>query len=99
LGGSSPNELTEVSGELYFQATDGSLGYELFRSDGTYTGTVMVRDIHLGPDSSWPRYLTRVGNRLFFQADDGAHGVELWALLAGLDTVYRVYLPTVCRDK
>ncbi len=43
--GSNPSSLTDVNGTLYFQATDGSNGYELWKSDGTFAGTVLVRDI------------------------------------------------------
>jgi len=34
----------DVDGTLYFLATDGSTGYELWKSDGTETGTVLVKD-------------------------------------------------------
>jgi len=42
---SSPNYLTEVNGELYFVANDGKNGAELWKSDGTAAGTVMLKDI------------------------------------------------------
>ena len=48
-------------------------------SDGTEAGTVLVKDINPGNDSSlFPAYLTAVGGTLFFTADDGVHGQELW---------------------
>ena len=60
--------LTAVGNTLYFQADDGTNGYELWKSDGTASGTVMVKDINSGSGSSYPSYLTAVGNTLYFQA-------------------------------
>jgi len=44
-----PSYLTDVNGTLYFSADDGAHGSELWRSDGTEAGTVMVRDLVPGP--------------------------------------------------
>ena len=51
---SAPYCLTNVSGTLFFRATDGVHGYELFKSDGTSSGTVLVKDINPGSRSSDP---------------------------------------------
>ncbi|MCA2759485.1 ELWxxDGT repeat protein, partial [Microcystis sp. M145S2] len=59
-------------------ANDGVSGYELWKSDGTAAGTVLVKDIRPGSTGSYPRYLTAVGNTLFFTAYDGVSGYELW---------------------
>ena len=67
-----------VGGSVYFAANDGIHGYELWRSDGTADGTVMVKDIRRGSKSSHPRHLTDVGGTLYFAAKDGSHGQELW---------------------
>ena len=48
LGDSGPSDLTNVNGTLYFQADDGVHGFELWKSDGTAAGTVMVKDINPG---------------------------------------------------
>ena len=50
-------------------------GKELWKSDGTASGTVMVKDIHSGPN---PMYLTAVGDTLYFRAYDATHDYELW---------------------
>src|SRR5262249_1844409 len=63
-------------------ANDGVNGVELWKSDGTSAGTVMVKEIASGPygtyASSYPRSLSNVAGTLFFTADDGIHGRELW---------------------
>ena len=74
---SNPHLLTAVGNTLFFTANDGINGVELWKSDGTASGTVMVKDIASGMSSS-PTHLTAVGNTLFFTAHDGTHGYELW---------------------
>jgi len=68
-------------------AADGLAGTELWRSNGTTAGTVLVEDIGPYPTESRPEFLTVVGGTLFFTAADGVHGRELWAL----------HLPAGCR--
>ncbi len=76
--GSYPGSLTNVNGTLFFQANDGTNGYELWKSDGTSAGTVMVKDIHPGTTYYGPGFLANVNGTLFFQANDGTNGYELW---------------------
>ncbi|MFZ6012134.1 MAG: ELWxxDGT repeat protein [Bacteroidota bacterium] len=77
--GSIPAYLTAVGSTVYFQANDGT-GYELWKSDGTFAGTVQVKDINTtsGTASSSPANLTNVGGTLYFTASDGVNGTELW---------------------
>jgi ELWxxDGT repeat protein len=77
-GSSAPSSLTPVGQRLFFTATDGVFGRELWVSDGTEAGTARVRDIRPGPKGSRPRSLTAVGSRIFFTASDGVHGIEPW---------------------
>ena len=44
--------LTAAGDTLYFTADDGIHGLELWKSDGTEAGTVMVKDLWPGNDSS-----------------------------------------------
>ncbi len=67
-----------MGGTLFFTAYDDTNGYELWKSDGTATGTVLVKDIRGGSTSSAPRNLVAVGNTLYFRAYTDANGYELW---------------------
>ncbi|WNG19412.1 ELWxxDGT repeat protein [Cystobacter fuscus] len=68
---------TEHGGLLYFAATNGS-GCELWRTDGTETGTTLVKDLTPGADYSEPRFLTSFGGFLYFVATEATSGRELW---------------------
>src|SRR5262249_14969054 len=52
-------------------------GYELWKSDGTTAGTVLVKDINPGINGSFPQELIAVNRTLFFVAAD-ATGEGLW---------------------
>ncbi len=89
---SGPLELTVVNNTLFFSADGGPSGRELWKSDGTADGTVLVKDIRPGDFegpvptsgqgstglSSWPHELTSFGGKLYFVAADDEHGAELW---------------------
>jgi uncharacterized repeat protein (TIGR01451 family) len=74
---SRPYGLTKVDNTLFFAGYD-SNGRELWQSDGTEAGTVLVRDISPGDSSTDLQFLTDMNGMLFFWADDGSHGLELW---------------------
>ncbi len=82
---SYPSNLTNVAGTLYFAANDGR-GNELWKSNGSASGTVLTLDIHAGssstdsPNSSSPSHLTNSGGILYFSANDGVHGIEPWRI-------------------
>jgi len=71
-------ESINVNGSLFFTATDGVLGEELWKSDGTAAGTVLLKDIWPGSEASRPHDLAAVNGNLFFNANDGVLGGELW---------------------
>ncbi|MEZ2249407.1 ELWxxDGT repeat protein, partial [Microcoleus sp.] len=75
---SNPQNLTNVNGTLYFNASDPTNGTELWKSDGTAAGTVLVKDINPGTNSSFPSNLTNVNGTLYFIANDPTNGNELW---------------------
>ena len=75
-----------MNGELYFGADDGEHGYEIWKTNGTTSGTSMVTDLNPGLASS--TYLN--GNEftvhtdvygaegLYFVGDAGSFGSELY---------------------
>lgn len=65
---------------LFFAASDGVNGVELWRSDGTPAGTYMVDDVVPGGGSSFPAQLTVIGDLLFMAMSHPAFGYELFAL-------------------
>jgi ELWxxDGT repeat protein len=82
-GDSNPQFLTNVNGVLYFEADDGAQGGELWKSDGTAAGTLLVKDIAPDDSDSFGQQLTNADGTLFFTAADrsfgvGDHGDELW---------------------
>lgn len=78
LNTSNISWLTNVNGLLYFSADDRVHGRELWQSDGTAAGTVMVQDVNPGSAASDPQDLVAMNNKLYFSADDGVHVRELW---------------------
>jgi ELWxxDGT repeat protein len=76
--GSYPFSLTAVGSTLYFSASSPQTGSELWKTDGTANGTVLVAEVASGSVGSYPSSVTEVAGTLFFVADDGVHGDELW---------------------
>ena len=68
-----------MNGALYFPADNGEHGSELWKTDGTEAGTVMVKDINPNPyrGSSLSLFVS-VNGVLYFAGNDGEHGSELW---------------------
>jgi ELWxxDGT repeat protein len=79
-GFSNPDKFVVVDGKVLFTADDGMHGRELWRTDGTEAGTVLVKDINAGPRGSFsePTLTAVVNGVMLFSADDGVHGSELW---------------------
>jgi ELWxxDGT repeat protein len=68
------------NGKWLFTANDGTHGRELWVTNGTAAGTLMLSDIYLGNSSGIAtifEYKVR-GNLLYFAANDGISGEELW---------------------
>jgi ELWxxDGT repeat protein len=90
-GSADPGGFAKLNGKLFFRADNGTDGYELWESDGTEAGTVMVKDINPervddinpGQGHSYPSHLINVNGTLFFRAGDGLRGGELWKYTPG----------------
>ncbi|MDO8971265.1 MAG: hypothetical protein Q7U74_11295, partial [Saprospiraceae bacterium] len=74
-----PENLTAVGNTVYFSARgQNQNNTELWKTNGTPQGTVMVRNINAGNASSNPANFCNVNGTLFFSADDGQHGRQIW---------------------
>lgn len=63
----------------YFAGNTAANGTELWRTDGTPAGTVLVKDILPGTSSGTPTNFTPMNGLLYFTANDGTNGTELWS--------------------
>jgi len=74
LSSAARDRMVEGSGgHVFFQATTRAAGPELWRSDGTAAGTLLVRDLVAGTQGSYPTGLVPLGERLVFAASG-----QLW---------------------
>ncbi len=93
-GNSNPGLFTCVGDMVYFSATDGVNGVELWKTDGSEAGTLMVKDINPGTGSSAPRDLMLMNGVLHFIATGAGMEPELWrtdGTEAGTQLVVRQY--------
>ena len=82
----NPYGLTAFNDAVYFSAYDFELeGLEFWTSDGTESGTYMLKNIDdgyhhpvYGGWASKPDNYIVIGDTLFFTADDGDTGMDLW---------------------
>lgn len=81
------SEISTINNIVYFSAYDigansGNTlyGEELWRSDGTPSGTYMLKDINIGQDGSKHNnyQFKAINSTIVFSATDGINGVELW---------------------
>ena len=75
----NPGQMAMLGDTLFLAAAGDRRGMELWKSDGTEAGTVLVKDVC--PDnfcSSRPDLLTVVQSYLYFLAKDEHHDTSLW---------------------
>lgn len=76
---SGPRSFVTIGDIAYFSAADRKHGRELWRTDGTKSGTRLVADIAPGTRSSLDqRSLAAIDSVLYLVADDGHDGAQLW---------------------
>lgn len=77
--GTLPPYMTEMNGNLFFSGSAQGVddGTELWRTNGTRSGTVLVKDIVPGLDSSYPDFLAALDGTLYFQGQTRSWGTEL----------------------
>lgn len=76
--GPSFRSLVVLGNKLLFSAGDATAGTELWVTDGTTNGTILLKDIRPGVGGSFPILYGKIGNTLLFSAETSAQGVELW---------------------
>jgi len=76
---SKPDNFIEYKGKLYFFAANEENGRELWQSDGSEEGCMLVKDIWPGAAASISAFSSLIicGDKLFFDAET-ADGRELW---------------------
>ncbi|PKP22799.1 MAG: hypothetical protein CVU05_02455 [Bacteroidetes bacterium HGW-Bacteroidetes-21] len=94
--------------KLYFTANNGTSGTELWVTDGTTSGTTMIKNINASGDSN-PQNYTEFNGKLYFAATDDIYGRQLWCTdgtTAGTQRItnwfvanYPIYNLTVFNDQ
>jgi ELWxxDGT repeat protein len=76
-GASAPSFSRAPDGTVYFGASDGVSGAELWKTDGTAAGTLMVTDVRPGAGNQYGQPLAFAGGAAYFGGTDGTTG-GLW---------------------
>jgi ELWxxDGT repeat protein len=75
---SDPSSFVAINGKVCFIATNGKSGKELWVTDGTEPGTMMLKDINPGANSALSGKLAMFNGELFFVTMSYEDGVDLW---------------------
>lgn len=79
---SNPDNFAKLNNIVVFSATDATHGTEIWRTDGTSVGTVLVKDINTGTGSAITNsfiFFHIFNNKAYFNATDGASTGEIWS--------------------
>jgi len=82
--------MTNLYGTVFFTATDGRHGYELWKTDGTSGGTRMVKDIVPGTGGGWVGNLVYFRKKIIFTSSDGNIQRTLWRTDGTESGTYRI---------
>ena len=69
---------TLLSGKVIFKGSTAATGSEIYVTDGTPAGTMLVKDIYSGTTGSDPGEMVLLNGFIYFTANTLAEGRELW---------------------
>ncbi|HSK13210.1 MAG TPA: ELWxxDGT repeat protein, partial [Phnomibacter sp.] len=76
----SPYGFIAMGSNVYFAANNGANGRELWKTDGTTSGTILVKDVFSGTQGGINNMKAAAHNgKIYFAATNGTSGTELWA--------------------
>src|SRR5262245_44264614 len=67
-GSSHPEKLTVHGGKLFFIATESHVGQEIWSSDGTESGTTLLKDTAPGNSPYGPTNVDSVGDAIYYSS-------------------------------
>ena len=73
-----PNNFTLINGVVYFAASSSDEAHEVWKTDGTVAGTVLVENIYPGIAGYVLNNFVNFNGTLIFTIYSGASGSELW---------------------
>jgi ELWxxDGT repeat protein len=73
-----PRPSIAFGGAVIFNGCEETTGCELWRTDGTDAGTVLVKDFATGASSGNPVFFVEMSGALYFTAFGDGFGYELW---------------------
>ncbi|HWZ03988.1 MAG TPA: hypothetical protein VNX40_10305, partial [Mucilaginibacter sp.] len=74
----SVSAFAQLGNGMLFAGDDGVHGLELWKTDGTIFGTMLVKDINAGNNGSGISSICIFNGKAYFAAYDGVHGIQLW---------------------
>ena len=99
--GSNAQNMTALGSKTIFYADDGVHGIEPWVTDGTTSGTKLLKDIAPGASSSIPLYsnqITVMGNKAYFAGSSGELDHALWSTDGTTEGTQLVHQFTVDHD-
>lgn len=88
--GSFPRGFLQLGGVTLFSARVPGIGEELWRTDGSPQGTVLLGDANPGRGGSAPSLLGRLGDRWVFALGDASAGREPWVTDGTVGSLHRL---------
>ncbi|MBD3247660.1 hypothetical protein GF382_00020 [Candidatus Falkowbacteria bacterium] len=77
LSSSDPEDMIVYNGYLFFEADDGS-GSNIWKTDGTESGTYLVKDLFTNNTNSYAQYFAVLGDRLYLAHRNDTEGLEVF---------------------